>query len=75
MGAGRSALLAISVSHGDVLVEVGFLLILIAGVRLVAAEVIPPVRRWRVFRRVVAGALLAVAGGLLIIAAYTGQLS
>ena len=54
------------------LAEVGFLLILIAGVWLTAAETLNP-ERWRKFRTVVAGALLAIAGLLLIIATHWGQ--
>jgi hypothetical protein len=54
------------------LAEVGFLLILIAGVWLVFAETLNP-ERWRRFRTIVAGVLLAVAGLLLIIAAHWGK--
>lgn len=52
--------------------EIGFLLILIAGVWLAAAEMLNP-ERWRKFRTIVAGVLLAIAGLLLIIAAHWGQ--
>jgi hypothetical protein len=51
--------------------EVGFLLILIAGVWLVAAEIIPPFKLARA-RRIVAGVLLAISGDLLIIATCWG---
>jgi hypothetical protein len=53
------------------LAEVGFLLILIAGVWLVAAE-IPAATRWARFRTIVAGVLLAISGVLLIIATRWG---
>ena len=52
------------------LAEVGFLLILIAGVWLVASEFQP---RWHRFRIVVAGAAFAVSGILLIIATHYGH--
>jgi uncharacterized Tic20 family protein len=54
------------------LAEVGFLLILIAGVWLVATEI--PKLRLHTVRMVFAGILLAVAGLLLIIAAHSGKL-
>ncbi len=62
---------AITPATGIRLAEVGFLLILIAGVWLVAAE-IPALRMERV-RRIVAGTALAVAGVLLIIATHWGH--
>jgi hypothetical protein len=62
---------AITHATGRTLAEVGFLLLLIAGVWLVAAE-IPAFRLQRV-RRIVAGTALAVAGLLLIIAAHWGH--
>jgi hypothetical protein len=62
---------AITPATGIKLAEIGFLLILIAGVWLVAAE-IPALRLQRV-RRIVAGAALAVAGVLLIIATHWGH--
>jgi predicted metal-binding membrane protein len=52
--------------------EVGFLLILIAGVWLTAAETLDP-EKWRKVRTIVAGLLLAIAGLLLIIAAHWGR--
>jgi hypothetical protein len=58
--------------HGGVrLAEVGFLLVLIAGVWLVAAQF--PQLKAGVLRTGVAGALLAVGGLLLIIAAHWGH--
>jgi hypothetical protein len=60
-----------SAETGAQLAEIGFLLVLIAGVWLVAAE-IPQLRMGRL-RTVVAGVLLAIAGGLLIIATHYGH--
>jgi hypothetical protein len=54
------------------LAEVGFLLILIAGVWLVCAEILNPAT-WGKFRRIVSGVLLAIAGLLLIIATHWGH--
>ena len=66
-----NSVLAMS-SHTSLrLAEVGFLLILFAGVWLVAAE-IPRLGMSRV-RMIVAGVALAVAGALLIIATHWGQ--
>jgi hypothetical protein len=61
------------VSHhtGVRVAEIGFLLILFAGVWLVAAE-IPAFRLGRA-RTIVAGTALAVAGLLLIIATHSGH--
>lgn len=56
---------------GIKLAEIAFLLILIAGVWLVAAK-IPALRLQRV-RTIVAGAALAVAGAQLIIATHWGH--
>jgi hypothetical protein len=68
---GVKAVLAMSAHTGVRLAEVGFLLILFAGVWLVAAE-IPRLRRSRV-RIIVAGVALAIAGVLLIIATHSGH--
>lgn len=65
-------LLAISHPTSVRLAEVGFLLILIAGVWLAAAETLDP-EKWRKFRTIVAGVLLAIAGLLLIVATHWGQ--
>lgn len=54
------------------LAEVGFLLILIAGVWLVAAEILDAAK-WRKFRMIVSGVLFAIAGLLLIIATHWGH--
>jgi hypothetical protein len=53
------------------LAEVGFLLVLIAGVWLAASQA--PQFRFRTIRTVVAGVALAVAGILLIIATHWGH--
>lgn len=55
---------------GAIHAEFGFLLILIAGVWLVAAEI--PVARIQPARRIVAGTALAVAGVRLNIATHWG---
>jgi len=62
---------AITPSTGIKLAEVGFLLLVIAGIWLVAAE-IPALRLPRA-RTIVAGAALAAAGVLLIIATHWGH--
>ena len=67
-------LLTISHRTGGRLAEVGFLLVLIAGVWLVFAETLNP-QRWRRFRTIVAGVLLAVAGLLLVVATHWGKFS
>jgi hypothetical protein len=56
------------------LAEVGFLLVLFAGVWLTAAH-IPQMqpRRWGTFRMIVAGVALAIGGLLLIIATRWGH--
>jgi hypothetical protein len=64
-------LLALSHHTGIDLAEVGFLLVLIAGVWMVAAEIPHP--RWARTRRIVAGTALAIAGVLLIIATHWGH--
>ncbi len=65
--------LALGLAHhtGVRLAEVGFLLMLLAGVWLVAAH-LPQLRLGRA-RTIVAGAALAVAGLLLIIATHWGH--
>jgi hypothetical protein len=62
---------ALSSHTGVTLAEVGFLLILFAGVWLVAAQ-IPAFKMPRV-RTIVAGIALALAGALLIIATHWGH--
>ena len=66
-----TGVLAFSHPTGVRLAEVGFLLILIAGVWL-AASGIPRLGLTRV-RTIVAGALLAIAGALLIVATRWGH--
>jgi len=63
--------MAITPTTGTRLAEFGFLLILIAGVWLVAAEI--PALRLRRARTIVAGTALAAAGVLLIIATHWGH--
>jgi hypothetical protein len=69
-------LLGFSHHAGTRLAEVGFLLMLIAGVWLAAAQ-IPQLNalKWGRFRTVVAGGLLAIAGVLLIVAIRWGGFS
>jgi hypothetical protein len=62
---------AITPATGIKLAEVGFLLIVIAGVWLVAAEVLA-LRAQRA-RTIVAGSALTVGGVLLIIATHWGH--
>jgi hypothetical protein len=64
--------LGLSPHTGTTLAEVGFLLIVIAGVWLVAAEILNP-QKWGKVRRIVAGAVLAIGGVLLIIATHWGH--
>ncbi len=64
-------LASISRHSGKRLAEVGFLLILVAGVWLVAAQI--PQLRLRAARTLVAGALLAIAGVLLVVATRWGH--
>ena len=62
---------AITPATGVKLAEFGFLLLVIAGVWLVAAEI--PALRLQRARRIVAGTTLAVAGVLLIVATHWGH--
>jgi hypothetical protein len=66
-------ILAASLSHQTsiTLAEVGFLLILFAGIWFIAAEI--PRLKISAARRIVAGTALSVAGLLLIIATHWGQ--
>ena len=63
---------AVALTHhtGVRLAEVGFLLILFAGIWLVAAQI--PQLRMGTARMIVAGTALAVSGVLLIIATHWG---
>lgn len=65
------AAIVIAAHTGIRLAEVGFLLILIAGIWLVVGEI--GGARWARFRAIVAGIALAVAGLLLIIATHWGH--
>jgi hypothetical protein len=56
---------------GVIIAEVGFLLMLIAGIWFVAAEF--PVFKMARVRKIVAGTALAVGGLLLIIAVHWGH--
>jgi len=67
-----SLMLAFAKATGVRVAEIGFLLMLIAGVWFAAAETLNP-ERWRRTRTIVAGVLLAVSGLLLIIATHWGQ--
>ena len=64
-------MLALSRATGVTLAEAGFLLVVIAGVWLVASQ-LPPLR-YRVLRTIVAGAALAAGGVLLIVATHWGH--
>jgi hypothetical protein len=65
---------AITHATGIKLAEFGFLLILIAGVWLVASEIVAlGATKWHKFRIIVAGSCLAAAGVLLIIATHWGH--
>jgi hypothetical protein len=65
-------LVAFSHHAGLRVAEIGFLLILIAGVWLVFAETVHA-EKWGKFRTIVAGCALAVAGILLIVATHWGR--
>jgi hypothetical protein len=65
------AMIALTHHTGVTLAEVGFLLILFAGVWLVAAQI--PAFKIPVARTIVAGTALAIAGVLLIIATHWGH--
>jgi hypothetical protein len=66
-----SLLLTLSRQTSVRIAEVAFLLILIAGVWMLAAEVLP--QRFHKMRLIVAGSALAVSGILLIVATHWGQ--
>ncbi len=64
---------AITRATGITLAEIGFLLILVAGVWLVASETAAlGAVKWHKFRILVAGGCLAAAGILLIVATHWG---
>jgi hypothetical protein len=64
-------LLAITPQAGRKLAEVGFLLILFAGIWLAAAQI--PLFKLATARTIIAGIALAIAGVLLIIATRWGH--
>jgi hypothetical protein len=64
-------LLAITLQTGRKLAEVGFLLILFAGIWLAAAQI--PLFKLATARTIIAGIALAIAGLLLIIATRWGH--
>jgi hypothetical protein len=65
--------IAFAFSHhtGIRLAEVGFLLVLFAGVWLVAAQI--PQLKLGTARTIIAGIALTIAGALLIVAAHWGH--
>ena len=67
----HGTMLAITHHTGVTLAEIGFLLILLAGVWLVAAEI--PAFGIKRARTIVAGLALAVGGALLIVATHWGH--
>jgi hypothetical protein len=67
----RMHVIAMARHTGTRLAEIGFLLILFAGVWLAAAQI--PQLKFTTGRMIVAGAALAVAGVLLIIATHWGH--
>jgi hypothetical protein len=64
-------LLTLTAKASGRIAEVAFLLLVIAGIWLVAAE-IPAMRMGKV-RRIVAGLLIAASGALLLIATHWGR--
>jgi hypothetical protein len=64
-------LLAMTQHTGNRIAEVGFLLVLFAGIWLAAAQI--PFFRFARARTVVAGVALAIAGALLIVAVHWGH--
>ena len=65
------SVLALTAHTGRDLAEVGFLLMVIAGVWLAATQLPQP--SWKALRTIVAGILIAVGGVLLIIATHWGH--
>jgi hypothetical protein len=64
-------ILVLARQTGVRLAEVGFLLVLFAGVWLVAAQI--PLFKFAKGRTIVAGMALAIGGALLIIATHWGR--
>jgi len=71
MLSGMSLVLALTVSAGRKLAEVGFLLILFAGIWLAAAQI--PLFKLHTARTIVAAIALAIGGLLLLIATHWGH--
>ena len=71
MSVENATIVSMSNQTGAALAEVGFLLILFAGVWLVAAQI--PAFKIPTERTIVAGIALALAGVLLIIATHWGH--
>jgi hypothetical protein len=67
------SLVAFSHSSAVTVAEVAFLLLLIAGVWIAVAWLTQE-NKWRRFRMIVAGVLIAGAGVLLIVATHWGHL-
>jgi hypothetical protein len=63
--------LALGAHTGTRLAEIGFLLILFAGIWFAAAQI--PALKFGTGRTIVAGIALAVAGALLIVATHWGH--
>jgi hypothetical protein len=63
--------LALSVHAGRTIAEVGFLLLVIAGIWIAAAQA--PQMRFKTLRMVVGGVALAIGGVLLIVATHWGH--
>ena len=68
-----SVLLAMSAGTGRKVAEVGFLLLVIAGIWLAASQFQQP--RWGVLRTIVAGVAIAAGGVLLLVAVHWGHFS
>jgi hypothetical protein len=68
---GMNLILALSNETGKRLAEVGFLLILIAGIWLAAAQI--PLFKMSTARTIVAAVALAAGGLLLLIATHWGH--
>jgi hypothetical protein len=66
-----NSVLALTHHTGRQLAQIGFLLVLFAGVWLAAAQI--PRLKLATARTIVAGVALAIAGVLLIIATHWGQ--
>ena len=63
--------LALTQQTGRKLAEIGFLLVLFAGIWLAAAQI--PLFKLRTARTIIAGIALAIGGLLLLIATHSGH--